>query len=200
MIPNGAPHARHRRAGDVLARFELTKRRYVLCVGRIDPGKRQLDLIDAFERARITGWKLAIVGGATPTDAYLARLTERASMNPDVVLTGYQEGPALRELYSHAGVFVLPSAAEGHPIALLEAASAIPANLFVPLPRDRFFAVGDIAALAKLLRRAAADPSAIKQGCQSVMAALRVGYSWRGAARRTRSVYTSVVTPVSNDG
>jgi len=207
MIPNGAPHARHRRAGDVLARFELTKRRYVLCVGRIDPGKRQLDLIEAFERARINGWKLAIVGGAPPKDAYLARLEERANFNPDIVLTGYQEGPALRELYSHAGLFVLPSAAEGHPIALLEAASygvpifasAIPANLFVPLPRDRFFPVGDTTALAKLLRRAVGDPAAIRQGCQSVIAAMRVGYSWRGAARRTRSVYSSVAKPVSNE-
>lgn len=181
--PDCAPHARHRRAGDVLARFELPKRRYVLCVGRIDPGRRQLDLIDAFETARISGWKLVLVGSAPPKDEYLARLENRASVNPDIVLTGYQEGPALRELYSHAGLFVLPSAAEGQPIALLEAASygvpifasAIPANLFVPLPRDRFFPVGDITALARLLRRAAADPSAIEQRYQSVVAALQVG-------------------------
>ena len=66
-------------------------------------------------------------------------------------LTGYQTGLPLHELYSHAGLFVLPSAAEGHPIALLEAAvyevpllaSAIPANLALPLPRDRYFPVGD---------------------------------------------------------
>jgi len=207
MIPNGAPHARHMRAGDTLARFELTKRRYVLCVARIDPTKRQLDLVAAFERARLRGWKLAIVGGAAPNDAYLTSIENRARSNPDIVLTGYQDGAALRELYSNAGLFVLPSSLEGHPIAVLEAASygvpilasAIPANLFVPLPRDRFFPVGDTARLATLLRAAAAEPSPGKAGCQSVIAALRAGYSWRGAARRTRSVYTAAALPASGE-
>lgn len=207
MIPNGAPHARHRRAGDTLARFGLTKRRYVLCVARIDPTKRQLDLVAAFERARPRGWKLVIVGGAPPYDDYLARLEERANANPAIVLTGYQDGAALRELYSHAGLFVLPSSLEGHPIALLEAASygvpilasAIPANLFVPLPRDRFFPVGDTATLATLLRAATADPSPGKAGCQSMIAAIRTEYSWRGAARQTRSVYTAAALPASDE-
>lgn len=199
MIPNGAPHARPTPTFDTLTGFGLTKKRYVLCVARIEPTKRQLDLVEAFERARMPGWKLVLVGAAGRADAYGARLEERASRNPHIVLAGYQDGLALREFYSHAGVFVLPSSLEGHPIALLEAASyglpifasAIPANLMVPLPRDRYFPVGDVARLAVLLRRAVDDPFAIAAGCQSVVAALRAEYSWSQAARLTRSVYAA---------
>jgi glycosyltransferase involved in cell wall biosynthesis len=199
MIPNGAPHAHHARGCAALERFELTKKRYVLCVARIEPAKRQLDLVEAFERARMPGWKLAVVGGAPAGDAYHARLFEHAKRNADIVLTGYQEGSALRELYSHAGLFVLPSSVEGHCIALLEAASygvpifasAIPANLIIPLPRDRFFPVGNTAKLATMLRRAAVDPGRVQAECESVVAMLRTEYSWRNAAHMTRSVYAA---------
>ena len=201
MIPNGAPHAHPTRGRETLQRFELSKKRYVLCVARIESTKRQLDLVDAFELARLRGWKLALVGAGGPGDAYLARLQRRARRNADIVLTGYQEGAALRELYSHAGVFVLASSLEGHSIALLEAASyglpvlasAIPANLHVPLPRDRFFPVGNTAKLAAMLRRAAADPARVEAECQSVLAVLRTEYSWRSAARQTRLVYDATV-------
>ena len=199
VIPNGAPHAHPARGDATLEKFGLTQKRYVLCVARIEPAKRQLDLVEAFELARMGNWKLAVVGAAPAGDAYQERLLERASGNADIVLTGYQEGSALRELYSHAGLFVLASSVEGHCIALLEAASygvpifatAIPANLVVPLPRDRFFPVGNTAKLATMLRRAAADRSRLKAECQSVLAVLRTEYSWRNAAHMTRSVYAA---------
>jgi glycosyltransferase involved in cell wall biosynthesis len=199
VIPNGAPHAHPARGCATLDKFGLTKKRYVLSVARIEPAKRQLDLVEAFERAHMPGWKLALVGGATDGDAYRARLLEHANRNTDIVLTGYQEGSALRELYTHAGLFVLPSSVEGHCIALLEAASygvpifasAIPANLVVPLPRDRFFPVGNTAKLATMLHHAAVDPSRAQAECQSVLAVLRTEYSWRNAAHMTRSVYAA---------
>jgi glycosyltransferase involved in cell wall biosynthesis len=199
VIPNGAPHAHPARGDATLEKFGLTKKRYVLCVARIEPAKRQLDLVEAFECARMRGWKLAVVGAAPAGDPYHERLLERATPNADIVLTGYQEGPALRVLYSHAGLFVLPSSVEGHCIALLEAASygvpifatAIPANLVVPLPRDRFFPVGNTAKLATMLRRAAAGRSHVEAECQSVIAVLRTEYSWRNAAHKTRSVYAA---------
>jgi glycosyltransferase involved in cell wall biosynthesis len=115
-------------------------------------------------------------------------------------LTGYQSGVALHELYSHAGLFVLPSAGEGHPIALLEAAvyevpllaSAIPANLALPLPRDLYFPVGDTQALARqlsIMTQGAAEPPAARR---ALHAAIRATYSWRTAAELTSSVYRYV--------
>lgn len=201
VVPNGAPRVRRTGGSETLTLHGLKRKQYVLCVARIEPTKRQLDLVEAFERAKMPGWKLVIVGGAATTEAYCAELERRASLNPNIVLTGFQTGSALRELYSHAGLFVLPSSLEGHPIALLEAASygvpifasAIPANLVVPLPRNRFFPVGDTDTLAALLSRAAADPARTAAGCQSVMSAVRAEYSWRNAAEQTRSVYAAAM-------
>ncbi len=200
LISNGAPLATPRRTRHTLRRFDLRPKRYVLCVARLDPGKRQHDLIAAFQAAQLPGWKLAIVGQIEEADRYYQELVAQAEGDAAIVLTGYQSGPPLHELYSHAGMFVLPSAGEGHPIALLEAAvyevpllaSAIPANLALPLPRDRYFPVGDTEALAHKLRVVAQDKAAPAQ-TRAVHAAIRANYSWRKAAELTRSVYRRVV-------
>ncbi len=199
LIPNGAPLAAPTPTRRCLDRFALEPRRYVLCVGRLDPGKRQLDLIEAFKAAALDGWKLVIVGDVQTGDSYCDALAAHAERDPSIVLTGYQTGNALHELYSHAGLFVLPSAAEGHPIALLEAAvyevpvlaTAIPANLALPLPRDRYFAVGDTAGLArKLVAHTRSSASAAES--RNLHAAVRARYSWRRAAELTSSVYQFV--------
>jgi glycosyltransferase involved in cell wall biosynthesis len=200
LIPNGAPIAAPTRTRRILDRFGLTPQRYVLCVARLDPGKRQHELITAFEAADLPGWKLAIVGDFERGDRYCEELAACAARNPRIVLTGYQSGVALTELYSHAGLFVLPSAAEGHPIALLEAAvyevpllaTAIPANLALPLPRDCFFAVGDTAALALQLKANSDGAPASRDARRALHAAVRDRYSWRKAAELTSSVYRRV--------
>jgi glycosyltransferase involved in cell wall biosynthesis len=200
LIPNGAPKVMRAATRGSLDKLGLTPGRYVLCVARLEPTKRQVDLIDAFQAAQLPDWKLVLVGGIDRNDAYCARLLERSAHDVDLILTGYQTGIVLRELYSHAGLFVLPSALEGHPIALLEAASygvpilasANTANLTVPLPRERFFPVGDTRGLSALLRAAAggAPPDA---ECAELRTMVRTLYSWRRAARLTRSVYEAAV-------
>ncbi len=197
VIPNGAPRAGPVQTADAVSALGLTCGRYVLCVARLEPTKRQCDLIEAFEGARMPGWKLVLVGDVVAGDAYCDELRRRAGRDPDVVLAGYRHGRALRELYSHAGLFVLPSSLEGHPIALLEAASyrvpilasAIRANLVVPLPPQWFFPVGDKAALAARLSAAAESRGATDTVCRHVFDEIRVLYSWRRAARLTRAVY-----------
>jgi glycosyltransferase involved in cell wall biosynthesis len=200
QIQNGAPLATPRRTRHTLRRFDLRPGRYVLCVARLDRGKRQHDLIAAFKAARPPGWMLAIVGEIDEADRYHQELLAQAAGDAAIVFTGYQSGPPLHELYSHAGLFVLPSAGEGHPIALLEAAvyevpilaSAIPANLALPLPRDRYFPVGDTQALTDKLRVMTQRTGAARAERRSVHAAVRASYSWREAAEATRSVYRYV--------
>jgi glycosyltransferase involved in cell wall biosynthesis len=200
FIPNGAPLALAAESCEALDRFGLRPHRYVLCVARLEPTKRQSDLIDAFQQARLGGWKLALVGGFEPT-RYCIELKKRARADPDIVLTGFQTGTALRELFTHAGLFVLPSALEGHPIALLEAlsfglpvlASANRANLAVPLPRDRFFETGDVETLAGMLLASRSDATSDDTNRRELRARIRRDYSWQKAARMTKGVYGQVI-------
>lgn len=201
FIPNGAPHVTPAESVGALERFGLSSCRYVLCVARLEPTKRQLDLIDAFRSARMPGWQLALVGRIVPGDAFCEALLQRARQDARIALTDYQAGTSLRELYTHAGLFVLPSSMEGHPIALLEAlsyrlpvlVSANTANLAVPLPRDRYFPVGDTARLAALLSTAAARVADEDTDWQEVRDMVRRAYSWQRAARLTRAVYDGAV-------
>jgi glycosyltransferase involved in cell wall biosynthesis len=200
LIPNGAPMATPRRTRHTLRRFDLRPGRYVLCVARLVPEKRQLDLIAAFQAARPAGFKLVLVGEIQQHDAYCQELSRYAARDPLIVLTGYQSGAALHELFTHAALFVLPSAVEGHPIALLEAAayeipvlaSAIPANLAIPLPRHHYFPVGDTRALARQIEVMTQNTTATTAERRALHAAIRANYSWRKAAELTSSVYRYV--------
>jgi glycosyltransferase involved in cell wall biosynthesis len=200
VIPNGAPKARPDASTAELAQFRLEPKRYVLSVARLEPTKRQHDLLDAFEAAAVEGWRVVLVGGLDPADPYSKSLMERAARDPRIVLTGFQTGKALRALYSHAGLFVLPSSMEGHPIALLESvsyglptlASAIPENLLIPLPRSSFFPVGDAAALARLIRSAVADPVP-PHVLNATRQAVRDQFGWRQSALATSGVYERVI-------
>jgi glycosyltransferase involved in cell wall biosynthesis len=127
------------------------------------PEKRHLDLIRAFRKAALSGWKLAIIGSADHNSSYADDIAESVKGQADIVAPGFLGGIELAEVYSQAGIFVLPSSHEGLPIALLEAlsygvpciASDIPANLCVGMESSRYFPCGDANALASLLRREA---------------------------------------------
>ena len=149
LIPNGAVPVHLQADAREIERWGLERERYFLHVGRIVAEKRQLDLIEAFARARPAGWKLVLVGAGT---CDYAREVTAAAQKHGVVLTGFQQGTTLAQLYTHAGAFVLPSSHEGLPIALLEAlsyglpvlASDIAANLEIGLSRTSYFPLGDV--------------------------------------------------------
>ena len=159
IIPNGIACPRKSSSTAILTAFGFEPSRYALMVARIDEQKRQLDLIEAFGRLNQTTWKLAIVGGADYSSAYSRAVVLAASRIAGVTLLGHQTGDVLAELYTHAGVFVLPSSHEGQPIAVLEAMSyGCPTILSDIVPHreiatsnTEFVPVGDVAALAERL-------------------------------------------------
>jgi glycosyltransferase involved in cell wall biosynthesis len=97
----------------------------VLSVGRLDPEKNPLLLLDVFEglRARSDRWRLTIVGDG-PLAPHLAQEVTRRGLD-DVELLGYvPNGPDLWQLYRSSHVFVHTSLTEGLPQVLFEAEAA----------------------------------------------------------------------------
>ena len=199
VIPNGVIIPKILQSEDTLKKNSLEKGKYILSVGRFVPEKGFHDLIDAFNELRLTGWKLVIAGRADHEDRYSRDLKEKAGKNRNIILTGFLTGIALQELYSHAGLFVIPSYYEGLPIVLLEAmsyglsciASDIPANKNVELSNDRFFKAGDANALAEKIRELIDKPLS-KEEKRKMIDIIAEKYNWTKIADETLKVYKQI--------
>jgi len=208
MIPNGVDMPRVAQTDEALKRFGLVKGRYVLAVGRFVPEKGFGELIEAFKiasgvlRPRNDGsWKLVITGDADHEDAYSRKLKEQAARNPGVVLTGFLSGVPLKEIYAHAGLFVLPSHYEGLPIVLLEAlryglscvVSDIPANRDVGLTEERYFKPGDVQGMAEKIGEFVSRPlSKTEREFQAQLVARK--FNWDRIAEQTFQVYQKIIS------
>jgi glycosyltransferase involved in cell wall biosynthesis len=202
VIPNGIDLPELPSSSSTLEGFGLTPGRYVLTVGRLVPEKRHKDLIAAYAAAKLNGWKLLVIGASDHPDAYSAEVAALVRATPGVIFAGFQTGLALRELYAHAGVFVLPSSHEGLPIALLEAlsyglpvlASDIPAHLEIGLDEKHYFPLGDVDALATRLELFARMhwPPAQRESTRRWVADR---YDWHSVVEQTIRVYRSTMEP-----
>lgn len=198
LILNGVVAVPTSAGTEHIRRFGLERGRYFLEVARIVAEKRQDDLIEAFGQAAVPGWRLVIVGAGDDGD--YGQAVRQAAAGYGVVMTGYQKGEALRQLYSHAGAFVLPSSHEGLPIALLEAlsfglpviASSIPANLEVGLPAASYFPVGNVPALARRLAEIACERDD-ESAREKRRVWVRETYDWDRIAQQTVAVYRDVL-------
>lgn len=206
VIPNGVEIPSLRDTEDILKKFTLQKKKYILAVGRFVPEKGFDYLIDAFNELQVSnhesqveGWKLVIVGDADHEDKYSRDLKTKASKNSNIVLTGFLTGQPLQEIYTHAGLFVLPSYHEGLPIALLEAmsyglsciASDIPANRNVELTEDRFFKAGDVKSLSQKIREFINKPWR-EEEIRKQIDMIAEKYSWKKIADETLKVYKKI--------
>ncbi|MFA5163963.1 MAG: glycosyltransferase family 4 protein [Candidatus Omnitrophota bacterium] len=200
VIPNGVEIPQVEAESNTLDEYGLENKKYIIAVGRFVAGKGFEDLIEAFGRASLSSFKLVIAGDADVEDDYSRELKERARRMPNVVLTGFITGKPLKELYSHAGLFVLPSYYEGLPIALLEAmsyglsciVSDIPANREVGLAEERYFNPGDIKGLSDKIREFAAKPLSEEEKSRQI-ALIRENYDWDKIAKETLQVYRDIL-------
>ena len=122
LIPNGVSRAECAAPDRIREVFGLEKDAYLLFLGRMVPEKGIHYLIEAFRGVQ-TDRKLVVAGGASDSEAYIDRLKEQAGGDSRIVFTGFVQKELLRELYSNAYVYVLPSDLEGMPLSLLEALS-----------------------------------------------------------------------------
>ena len=200
LIPNGVVIPRLVPPGEIQARFGLTPGQYILSACRFVPEKGLLDLIAAYQSLENPEFKLVLAGGADHENETSRAVEAVALRDERIILTGYLTGLPLAELFSSAGLFVLPSYHEGLPIALLEAmsyrlpvlVSDIAPNREVPLPEERYFPTGDINSLSWKLSELFHEGISRKE-MEEQQAILVRKYDWEQIARRTMEVYRSVV-------
>jgi glycosyltransferase involved in cell wall biosynthesis len=106
--------------GEVLERFGLKQKEYILFVGRLVPENRVHHLIDAYMPLD-TSLKCVIVGDAAYATDYISELKAKAAGNPNIIFTGYVFGDGYLELGSNALIFAGTSGVGGTHPAVLEA-------------------------------------------------------------------------------
>ena len=200
VIPNGVKIPPVLESDNVLKKYGLTKGEYILTVGRLVPEKGFHDLVAAFNKLISQNGRLVIVGKADHEDIYSRELKRNAGKNSKIIFTGFLTGTPLQELYSHAGLFVLPSYYEGLPIVLLEAcsyglsclASDIAANKNVDLANERFFKPGNIDELTSKMERLIAQ-SFNDEEKKSQIDMIAQCFDWERIAAKTLKVYETVI-------
>lgn len=203
-IPNGVTLPEKLPPGKTLEKYGLSKGRYIFAVGRLVPEKGFHDLIEAFQQANklasLQADKLVIAGDADHEDDYSRNLKMRASKDLRIVMTGFIKGDVLRELYSNAGLFVLPSYHEGLPIVALEAmsygipllVSSIPANIEL-VSQEKTFKVGDVTELKTKLELFMKHNSSLTKNGEFRKERLESEFNWDRIAEQTLEVYKKTV-------
>ncbi|MDO4510439.1 MAG: glycosyltransferase family 4 protein [Bacteroidales bacterium] len=191
-IPNGIPAVERSEATDFLRRHGIHLGKYILSVGRLTPEKGFEYLIEAVQHMPDVE-QLVIAGGSDHDTSYFEKL-KQLDVNGKVVFTGFTSGEDLRQLYSHAQLYVLSSVNEGFPLVLLEAmayglplaVSDIPATHLVDLPASTYFAKAD----AESMRRCISAQLAASAG--TPVAYNLTEFNWPSIAQRTQEILAAV--------
>ncbi len=100
---------------------------YLLTVGRLEPRKNHLRLLEAYASLPSPRPKLAVVGQRDFGFAEIFALTKKLGLEKDVLFLENVSDAALPALYRYARVFAYPTLAEGFGMPVVEAmASGVP--------------------------------------------------------------------------
>ncbi|HDQ15910.1 MAG TPA: DUF1972 domain-containing protein [Bacteroidetes bacterium] len=102
---------------EVLHKFDLKPRQYILYVSRLEPENNAHLVVKAFEKVR-TDMKLVVVGDAPYNKEYIKKL--KSTTDPRIVFTGYVFGKGYREFQSNAYIYIQATEVGGTHPALLE--------------------------------------------------------------------------------
>jgi glycosyltransferase involved in cell wall biosynthesis len=197
-IPNGVSLSEIIAPGDTLSTYGIKAGRYAFIACRFVPEKGLHDLVKAYKMIENREFKLVIAGDADHETEYSRRLKQEAE-EAGVILTGFLSGKPLEELYSNAGLFVLPSYHEGLPIVVLEALSYglpvllsdIPPHREIALPEFRYFKVGDTDALSGKMQ-ALMQEGISREEQEAHKEALSRDYNWDRIAEATYNLFSVV--------
>ncbi|MBN1674274.1 MAG: glycosyltransferase family 4 protein [Kiritimatiellae bacterium] len=175
------------------------RKRTILYVGRSDPYKNLVGLVEAFARARracAVALSLRIIGPRDPRYPEPARRAAQLGVSEHVEWTGYLPEPDLVRAYREADLLALPSRYEGFGMPVLEAMACgtpvvcsnggslpeVAADAAVRVEADDIDGLAN--ALVEVLTHPAKRDMLIQRGL-----ARAAQFSWESAARRLLAVY-----------
>ncbi len=194
-IPNGA-EIKGEQGSDLIERFGLRKKGYLINVGRIVPQKGLQFLIDAYQKIE-TDKHLVIVGAPSFSNDYYVGLRELANGNDKIHFLGFQQGETLDQLYANAYLYVHPSEAEGLPLVILEAmsfglaplVSDIAPNVEAIHGAGFTFPSGDVTELQLKLGYLVNNPAAVKNEGEEALAVVDINFNWDKITEHIEAVY-----------
>ncbi len=183
-IPNGITPTTRSTGTSFLQHHGLQPGGYLLAVGRLTPEKGFEHLVRAVQR--LPQVQRLVIAGASDHNSGYAKQLRQLDVAGKVTFTGFTSGEDLRQLYSHASLYVLSSVNEGFPLVMLEAmsyglplaVSDIPASHLIDLPGECYFAKADPADMARVIARqlkSAPNPTAYQLG----------NFDWKSVAAST---------------
>jgi glycosyltransferase involved in cell wall biosynthesis len=190
----------------------LSTCRFILNVATFEHKKSQDVLIDAFARvaARHPDVHLALVGRSTPwLEEIRCRVAAAGITHRVHFFTNLPHYQVLTFL-AHAAIFCLPSRAEGHPVAILEAAALgvpVVSTLVGGIPqtiRDEnhglLVPVGDVAALADALCRLLDDPELASTLGRNLQLLVQSDFTASRSAQRYTELAREIAPGSANGG
>ncbi len=203
VIPYGV-HPVRKAAGEVLNRFGLKAKQYILYVSRLEPENNALGVIQAYNRLH-TDMPLVIVGDAPYATEYKQLLRDTA--NQKVIFTGFQFGEAYQELQSNCYVYVQATEVGGTHPALIESMSygncvvvnGTPENLEVIGSAGVAFEKNCFDQLSDILQRLLDDPSHVAGLGSQAEARVVTNYSWDSVVEKYERVLTQLRNRVAVD-
>lgn len=198
FIPNGVNKPHLKEASIIKDKFGLDKDSYILFLGRLVPEKGIQYLIEAFKDV-VTDKKLVIAGSSSDTDVFTRKLKDLSKDDDRILFTGFVQGDELRELYSNAYLYTLPSDLEGMPLSLLEAMSYGNACLVSDIDECTsvvedhafIFKRSDVNDLKTVLQSACDDIDRINELKQTASEFICNKYNWDDVVYETTSLYYS---------
>jgi len=180
-----------------LDKYGLSAKGYFLYVSRLTPENAADLTIEAYLASK-QEWPLVVVGDAPYQSDYIERVKSLAAQSKKVIMTGFQFGPAYRQLGFHAGAFILPTAIEATRPVLLDQMGFgncvivrdTPGNLEVVGDTGISFAHADpLPTLAAAMNRIAANPQEAQR--LGVKARERVAqyYDWEVVTTRYEELF-----------
>jgi glycosyltransferase involved in cell wall biosynthesis len=173
---------------EILARYNLLPRKYVLFVGRLVPENCAHHLVEAFRSIK-TDMKCVIVGDAPYAEDYKVYLKKLAEGDERIIFTGYVFGNGYQELGSNAYLFVESSGVGGTHPALVEAMAFgncvvvhdTPENIETiggGLAGFAYEGQSGAASLGKILKRLIEDPETVRRCRPKTREFAQKNYSW----------------------